>query len=209
MKARFTITILFLVIPSTVVLRADDCDREFNCNRFEKCGQAVNQRSADAFPWTEVISILGIVATAGASIYTMHKTTDTQRKIAVSQLRASTVSASRQKWADKLREQAGEFIPLAINLSLERYPEEEKRRAAVVRLLELNIQIQLLITGSSDDENKLRFFLQAIYQQADTIGLDNPPEFITYLHGRITELKDLTRAVIHNEWKRIGKEIED
>ena len=122
-------------------------------------------------------------------------------KIAKRQISASTVTTSRRRWINDLRDAIADFNAKASMIySLARnHHADEHSIPRIEELVQLNYKIELLINPSEEDHAKIVKIVDHITAslRANEIGDE--------LDGNKKELISLAQKVLKREWERVKK----
>ena len=127
-------------------------------------------------------------------------------KIAKRQISASTVTTSRQRWINDLRDAIADFnakASMIYSLGINHYANEHSI-PRIEELVQINYRIELLINPSEEDHAKIvkivdditTSFMSAVAQK-EKIGDE--------LNGKQKELISLAQKVLKHEWERVKK----
>jgi len=153
----------------------------------------------------EIISALtalvAVIVGPIVSIYIMNKQNINNIKIAEKNILASTVSSSRQKWIDTLRDSIAEFqtliFPLSVPTAMELFTKNEKINR-VERATFLLTKISLLINPKEEDHIKLMEYI------ADTLSSVNKGEINeAKFKESLKNITILAQQILKREWNVI------
>lgn len=121
-----------------------------------------------------------------------------QLAIARKQIRATVLSANRQRWIDELRQQIAEFITLAGELSSLAKMDMNAGRATIDKTSKMQLcrmKIMLMLNSKEPDHRQLLALLEAaskgIYQSEEDDGTNIPG------------LVALSQSILKREWERV------
>ena len=123
--------------------------------------------------------------------------------LAKRQIRASVVSASRQKWIDALREQLSEITAalrvIGLHRRFETIPQVELDDR-IENLALLESRISLLLNPNEEDHKEI----SAIIRQAiDKIGEGSERDKRVAIQAQLISLVAQSQVVLKREWKRV------
>ncbi len=121
-----------------------------------------------------------------------------QLYIAKGQIRASTLSANRQRWIDQLREQIAEFITVATELNTNAQFSFYDDRTVIQKTREMHLcksRIKLMLNPKEEDHSTLLELLNnasiGITQSAEEDKTDIPA------------IVAVSQAILKREWERV------
>ncbi|HXT16336.1 MAG TPA: hypothetical protein VN706_11940 [Gemmatimonadaceae bacterium] len=127
-----------------------------------------------------------------------------QLRIAKSQIRATVLSANRQKWIDSLRSQVAAFLALVVETNIRTaglrgsagYHEAVKDSLSKLRAIEFNIILAL--NPKESDHEQLATALRDQIQWF--IPIDLPGKDVKDF---LDQIRDLSRSIFKREWERV------
>ena len=112
----------------------------------------------------------------------------------------NTVTASRLKWIDSLRDKVAEFIAVTARLSDRRPPGEKVAGELLLERDTLLHEIVLHLNPHDKEDMKIKEMAEHVSELTD--GTSAPDE----LRGALTQLRDATADYLKKEWNRVKTE---
>jgi hypothetical protein len=137
------------------------------------------------------------------TIYATNKQNQTTLRVARDQISASTVSASRQKWIDSLRDTIAEFLAVAGQQSYLALKDEGAAwadDASAQRVVLLRARIALLINPRETDHRELFQMVTELMSLVRAMRDPAARRRSSELHHDITEK---AQAILKREWERV------
>ena len=127
-------------------------------------------------------------------------------KIAKRQISASTVTTSRQRWINDLRDAIADFNAKASMihcLAANDYADKDSI-PRIEELVQINLKIELLINPGEKDHAKI---VEIVGYITDSLfpSKVQENEISSKLDSKIKELTSLTQKVLKREWERVKK----
>ncbi len=127
-------------------------------------------------------------------------------KIAKRQISASTVTISRQRWINDLRDAIADFnakASMIYSLARNNYADEHSI-PRIEEMVQLNYKIELLINPNEEDHARLA---QLVTNIASSLRLAKVKKanIDTNLDEKQGELISLSQKILKREWKRVKK----
>jgi hypothetical protein len=144
------------------------------------------------------ITLLGIVATFVVAFINLIYMVTNSRKTAF----VNTVTASRLKWIDSLRDKVAAFISVTGRiLNSESLPNEGQNMSALLRERDTLMHQIILHLNPHDSED------QAIQQfVSEVVGLTSKGGYTPELQRLLVDLRNATQAYLKKEWTRVKRE---
>src|SRR5689334_12661479 len=144
------------------------------------------------------ITLLGIIATFIVAFINLIYMIFNSRKTAF----VNTVTASRLKWIDSLRDKVSAFIAVTVRiLNPESIPNEGQNMSALLRERDtLMHQIILHLNPHDSEDQALQQFVSQVV--ALTSGAAYTPE----LQRLLEDLRNATQTYLKKEWTRVKRE---
>jgi len=144
------------------------------------------------------IALLGIVATFLVAFINLVYMVITSRRTAF----VNTVTASRLKWIDSLRDKVAAFIAVTVRLvNLEQSPNEAHSLSATLRERDTLMHQIILHLNPHDSED------HAIQQLVEeVVGLTTKGAYSAELQGLLVDLRNATQVYLKKEWTRVKHE---
>lgn len=127
-------------------------------------------------------------------------------RIAKRQISASTVTISRQRWINDLRDAIANFnakASMIYGLAKNNYANKDSI-PRIEELVQLNYKIELLINPSEEDHAKIVKIVNHITASL-SLAKVRANEIGNELDGNKEELISLAQKVLKREWKRVKK----
>lgn len=142
----------------------------------------------------DLINLIAILTTlAVAVINLLYNLANTRRSAYV-----NTVTASRLKWIDSLRDKMSRFIGLTYHWANTSLDEAESRR--IIQECDiLSVQITLHLNANDEVDKRIAALLEQIPSLTDRRRTDQ-------LQLALTELRDATQSYLKKEWERVKRE---
>jgi hypothetical protein len=125
--------------------------------------------------------------------------------VARRQIRASVVSANRQKWIDSLRDQLAEFITAVRVVGLHRgldLMEKAEYDSRLQQLLQIESQVTLLLNHNEDDHRVLIETIRAMIEQLFA-GDELAKRKLTA--DKLPTISLLSQSILKREWERVKR----
>ena len=132
-----------------------------------------------------------------------------QLSVAKRQIRSTTISANRQEWINRLRDDLATFWAYAANVRVVRASytndpvltaaAQEQARAAAI----LVNRIRLSINTSESDHRDLVKFVERLWNIADSVVPTNPKS--EAWEQAVTDLTNTARRILKAEWQRVKR----
>lgn len=156
-------------------------------------GDESNQKSTH-----DPIAIVGILATLFVSIATLIHSLRNDRRASF----VNTVTSSRRKWVDSLRDEVAEFIATTTRLVNRRDSglRDDKTEEMLLQRDILVHQIVLHLNPEDIRDQNIKELTESISQLSDSGGTS------AEISASLTRLRDTTAIYLKKEWNRIKSE---
>lgn len=146
----------------------------------------------------DAVTLLGIVLTFGVAFANLIYAIVYNRKTAF----INTVTSSRQKWIESLRDKVSTFIAVTIRiLNPEMAAREQQNMNDLLRERDTLMHQIILHLNPGDAED------QAIRRSVDLVKqLTNEGKFTPDLERLLLELRNATQVYLKKEWTRVKRE---
>ena len=146
----------------------------------------------DAAIVSAVTALVAVIISPAVSVY-----------VARRQIRASVVSASRQKWIDSLRDDLAQVYTaihvLGLQRSLELISDDELHaRMAELTLLESRISLRL-----NPKEEDHRAILSSIHESIQAMGAGSETAKRAAIQTHLSHLQQNAQVALKREWERV------
>jgi hypothetical protein len=126
-----------------------------------------------------------------------------QYRIAKRQIRATVLSANRQKWIDQVRTHIAEFMALCGSINLRKTSDKTRAEmndspSKIDRLYLIKFNIALLMNPNEEDHKDLCSLLD----QAVSITAQ-PAQNDTELESTLEKIRNTCQAILKREWVRV------
>jgi hypothetical protein len=144
------------------------------------------------------IAIIGIAATLIVSIATLIHTLQNDRRASF----VNTVTSSRLRWIDSLRDEVAEFIATTNRLVSRRESglHEGKTDELLLQRDTLEHQIALHLNPEDPQDQKIKTLAESVCQLTDSGGTASE------ISVTLNQLRDATAAYLKKEWNRVKEE---
>ena len=144
------------------------------------------------------ITLLGIIATFIVALINLIYVVTNSRKTAF----VNTVTASRLKWIDSLRDKVSAFIAITVRiLNPESAPNEGQNMSALLRERDTLMHQIILHLNPHDSEDQA---IQLLVSQV--VGLTSNAGYTPELQKLLVDLRNATQAYLKKEWTRVKRE---
>lgn len=145
----------------------------------------------------DIISVAGIGVTFAVSTTTLIYTMISNKRTSF----VNTVTSSRLKWIDSLRDKVSEFIAVTARLADTKHSCDEKELGALLRERDMLLhQIILHLNPHDEEDQKIRRFADQVCELTDGGDKDHQ------LGSALTQLRNVTAEYLKKEWNRVKKE---
>jgi hypothetical protein len=143
----------------------------------------------------DLIAITGIAVTFAVSVANLVYSLRTNRRTTF----VNTVTASRLKWIDSLRDKVSEFIAVTTRLSSSALPPGDSRELMLQRDTLLH-QIALHLNPRDTEDQEMRMLVDHVRD------LTESGTATEQLATALVKLRDATGNYLKKEWSRVKKE---
>jgi hypothetical protein len=144
----------------------------------------------------DIIAIGGIGATLLVSAITLVHSLSSERRTSF----VNTVTTSRLKWIDSLRDKVSEFIAVTARLARESTPEDAMKDSLTLQRDTLLHQIVLHLNPHDPEDQKIRILVDHVCQ------ITNENIEITEISRDLEKLRSATADYLKKEWNRVKAE---
>jgi hypothetical protein len=146
----------------------------------------------------DTLTLLGIVLTFSVTVVNLIYAIFNNRKTAF----VNTVTSSRLKWIDSLRDKVSAFIAVTVRiLNPERVPEDKQDMTGLLRERDtLMHQIILHLNPGDPEDQAIRKSVEVVKQLTDQ-GAYTPD-----LERLLLDLRNATQVYLKKEWNRVKRE---
>jgi len=146
----------------------------------------------------DALTLLGIVLTFAVTVVNLIYTIINNRKTAF----VNTVTTSRLKWIESLRDKVSTFISVTVRLlNQERVSREQQDLNALLRERDtLMHQIILHLNPNDTEDQAIRSSVEQVKQLTDQ------GEYTPDLQQLLLELRNATQVYLKKEWTRVKRE---
>jgi len=152
-----------------------------------------------------ITALVAVVVGPIISIYIMRKQNEANIEIAKKNVMASTVSISRQKWIDTLRDCIAELqsaiFPILVQAAGQHYSKEEKKER-IDRATFLISKIALLINPKEADHIQLMEHINALLSSAR----EGESSYEKYKIAN-KNITDISQSILNREWNVIKQAV--
>lgn len=146
------------------------------------------------------LTLVGILVTFLVAGFNLFYSINSSRKTTY----INTVTTSRMKWIDSLRDKVSAFIAVTITLVNPEYPESEPKVVATLKKERDTLLHQIILHLNPDKEKD-----QAIVKFVEQVSaLTEQGVYSEELARVIVNLRDATGAYIKKEWEKVKDEAE-
>jgi hypothetical protein len=156
--------------------------------------EGASENSSGTKDW---IALIGILATFLVSVATFIHSLRNDRRVSF----VNTVSTSRLKWIDSLRDKVSEFIAVTNCLISGRPPLGDQK--AIELLLQRDTlvhQIVLHLNPHDDEDRKIKALVDHVRELTDKGSVSNE------ISDELIQLRDATADYLKKEWNRVKSE---
>lgn len=146
---------------------------------------------------TNFIAVAGILVTFIVSCLTLYFTLRNNRQT----LFVNTVTTSRLKWIDSLRDKVSEFIALSNRLVDPREASRPEHSSGLLLQRDALLhQIVLHLNPTDPEDQKITMLVDHVRRQTEASASSSE------IGGGLLELRDATAAYLKKEWNRVKVE---